>query len=66
MLYWVVVEISFLEVGGSALPKTTCATCCRISVTEAFAVSANDCGDILLLLSCASSLQIVGTILATF
>jgi len=66
VLFWSVVVLSFLEVGGSTFVKNTCAACCRISEIAAFAVSANDCGDVLLSLSYAISLQIVGVILATF
>jgi len=57
---------TFLGVRGSTLPSNVCDACCRILVITVFAVSANDCGDILLLLSCASSLQIVSAIFATF
>ena len=60
------VALLFLKVGGSTVLNTACATCCRISVIAVFAVLVNDCGDILLLSSCASDLRMVGLILASF
>jgi len=51
-----------LEGWESLLP----AACCKILVIAVFAASPKNCGDILLLLTCASSSQKVGVILATF
>jgi len=57
---------TFVGVWGSTFPRTTCAACWRISESAAFAVSAKDCGVILLLWSCVVSRVKVCEILATF
>ena len=55
-----------LGVSGSTFPRTTCAVCCRMSESAAFAVSAKDCGVIVCVWSCAVSRARVDETVATF
>lgn len=65
VLSWWLVAVSLLDVRGSILVRTTCTVRCKILVISVLAVSAKGCWDLFSLLSCASSLMMMGVIVAT-